>query len=175
MKVIITSKNIKTNNYLKETIEKKLEKLSKYFADDIEVNVMLSSEKKFEKMEATIRVKGTIFRAESKTEDIYESVDKVVDKLSRQMSKFKGRIQDKHKDNREFKFGHWPEEDNEHGIEIVKKKRFALMPMSVEEAAMQMELLGHNFFVFLNEKSNLVSVVYSRDDEGKYGVLETTY
>ena len=60
-------------------------------------------------------------------------------------------------------------------MEIVKKKRFALMPMSVEEAAMQMELLGHNFFVFLNEKSNLVSVVYSRDDEGKYGVLETTY
>ena len=83
------------------------------------------------------------------------SVKKKSQSIKSQASVVNRRIQDKHKDNREFKFGHWPEEDNEHGIEIVKKKRFALMPMSVEEAAMQMELLGHNFFVFLNEKSNI--------------------
>lgn len=176
MKVIITSKNVKTNNYLKNIIEKKMAKLDKYFSEDIPVNVMLTAEKNKEKIEATIRVKGSIFRAESKADDVYEAIDKVVAKLSSQMSKFKGKLQKKHKGNKEFRFEEWPEPEVESSseFEVVRKKKFDLTPMSVEEAVMQMEMLGHNFFVFFNSDSDNVCVVYRREGDD-YGLLETNY
>ena len=173
MKVVITSKNMNANDRLKDTIEKKMEKLSKYFSDNIIVNVTLSAEKNRQKIEATIRVRGMIFRAEDVSGDIYEGIDNVVEKLSTQMSRFKTKIQKKHKDNKDFVFADWPEEVQEE-IKVVKTKKFELVPMTTDEAILQMEMLEHNFFVFLNMETDSVNVVYKRKDDD-YGLLETTY
>ncbi|HPR23613.1 MAG TPA: ribosome-associated translation inhibitor RaiA [Bacillota bacterium] len=173
MKVVITSKNVNANDRLKDTIEKKMEKLSKYFSDNIIVNVTLSAEKNRQKIEATIRVRGMIFRAEDVSGDMYEGVDNVVEKLSTQMSRFKTKIQKKHKDNKDFVFADWPEEVQEE-IKVVKTKKFELEPMTTDEAILQMEMLEHNFFVFLNMETDSVNVVYKRKDDD-YGLLETTY
>lgn len=174
MKIKITDKNFNASDALKESIEKKLGRLDKYFSDETEATVKLSKEGSKDKIEATIKAKGNIFRAEEKGNDIYDSVDKVVDKLSNQMSKFKTKLQKKHKDNKDVFFAELPEIEEEKEIEIVKTKKFQLEPMNAEEAIMQMELLGHNFFVFLNMETDSVNVVYKRND-GCYGVLETTY
>lgn len=179
MKVIITSKNIKTNEHLKDTVEKKMQKLDKYFSDDISANVMLSSEKQWEKMEATIKVRGMVFRAESRDEDVYSSIDKVVDKLAAQMSRFKSKLVKKHRGQMGIKFEEWPElpeADNTYDeeLKIVKRKQFAIEPLSIDEAIVRMELVGHSFYVFMNNETNAVNVVYKRDG-GDYGLLETTY
>ncbi len=173
MKVVIASKNMNANDRLKDTIEKKMEKLSKYFSDNIIVNVTLSAEKNRQKIEATIRVRGMIFRAEDVSGDIYEGIDNVVEKLSTQMSRFKTKIQKKHKDNKDFVFADWPEEVQEE-IKVVKTKKFELEPMTTDEAILQMEMLEHNFFIFLNMETDSVNVVYKRKDDD-YGLLETTY
>ena len=173
MKVVITSKNMNANDRLKDTIEKKMEKLSKYFSYNIIVNVTLSAEKNRQKIEATIRVRGMIFRAEDVSGDIYEGIDNVVEKLSTQMSRFRTKIQKKHKDNKDFVFADWPEEVQEE-IKVVKTKKFELEPMTTDEAILQMEMLEHNFFIFLNMETDSVNVVYKRKDDD-YGLLETTY
>ncbi|MCL2437230.1 MAG: ribosome-associated translation inhibitor RaiA [Clostridiales bacterium] len=175
MKVIITSKNFNVNDQLKETVEKKFEKLKKYFSDDIVANVMISMERGKQKMEATINARGMIFRAEESAADVHESIDRVLEKLSTQMSRFKDKLQKKHKDHKEFSFADIPEYEGEHEeIKVVKTKKFELEPMSTEEAIMQMELLHHTFFVFLNMETDSVNVVYKRKNND-YGLLETTY
>lgn len=175
MKIIITTKNFNASDALKETVEKKLSKLDKYFSDEINANVKLSSEGSRDKIEATIANRGTIFRAEESGNDIYDSVDRIVDKLSNQMSRFKTKLQKKHKDNKDFFFADIPEtEETEKEISIVRTKKFQLEPMNAEEAVMQMELLGHNFFVFLDMETDSVNVVYRRKNNS-YGLLETTY
>lgn len=180
MKVIITSKNVKANEHLKDTIEKKMEKLGKYFSDDISVNVMLSAENKGEKMEATIRVRNMIFRAESKADSVYNCVDKVVDKLATQMSRFKNKLIKKHKGQQGLKLEEWPEPvvaadvKPEEELEVVKRKEFDLEPMSVDEAVVQMGLIDHSFFVFMNNETDTVNVVYKRED-GDYGLLVPKY
>lgn len=172
MKVIITSKNVKTSDHLKETIESKLAKLDKYFSSEIVANVTLSIEKGRQKVEATINAKGTIFRAEDVENDIYSGIDKIVDKLSTQMSRFKTKLQKKHKDNKAILFEDLPDHDDEEELAIVKKKKFDLLPMSVEEAILQMELLEHSFFIFLDMETDGIGVVYKRKG-GNYGLLET--
>ena len=174
MKVIITSKNFNASDHLKKIIESKFEKLSKYFSKDIVANVTLSIEKGRQKMEATINAKGTIFRAEEETSDVYAGVDKVVDKLATQMSRFKTRLLRKHKDNKEFAFDDLPDSSESEETVVVKRKKFDLIPMTIEEAIMQMELLEHNFYVFLDMDSETVNVVYKRKD-GDYGILEPSY
>jgi len=175
MKINITGKNYTPSDKLRETIEKKFEKLDKYFSNEVTGNVMTIKEKGGYKVEATIKAKGTIFRAEVKAEDPYDAVDRVIEKLSSQMSRFKTKLQKKHKGHKEFAFEELPVyEEEAESIEVVKTKKFELTPMTVEEAIMQMELLEHTFFVFLNMETDSVNVVYRRNDE-KYGVLETTY
>ncbi|MGI6721626.1 MAG: ribosome hibernation-promoting factor, HPF/YfiA family [Anaerovoracaceae bacterium] len=174
MKVIITTKNVNASDYLKDTIEKKLGKLSKYFSDDIGVNVMLSEERNLKKIEATIKVRNLIFRAEDKADEFYDGIDNIVDKLSSQMSRFKSKLQKKHKGQKEFLFNEWPEPEKNEELNIIKTKKFELEPMTVDEAVMQMEMLEHNFFVFLNMETDSVNVVYRRKDDD-YGLLETTY
>ncbi len=175
MKTIITGKNYSPSEKLKETIEKKFEKLDKYFSNEITGNVMTIREKGRYKVEATINAKGTIFRAEVKADDPYDAVDRVIDKLSRQMSKFKTKLQNKYKGHKEIAFGELPEfEDEQEEIHVVRRKKFELTPMTVDEAIVQMELLAHNFFVFLNMETDSVNVVYRRNDKD-YGVLETSY
>lgn len=175
MKILTTSKNHNASDRLKETIEKKFGKLDKYFSNEITANVMTLKEREQYKVEATINTKGTIFRAEVLAEDPYEGVDKVVEKLSRQMSKFKTKLQRKHKDHKELSFAELPEiEDEQNEIKVVRNKKFQLSPMTADEAVIQMELLEHNFFVFLNIETDSVNVVYRRNDRN-YGLLETTY
>lgn len=174
MKVIITAKNVNASDYLKDTIEKKMAKLSKYFSDDIGVNVMLSEERNRKKIEATIKARGMIFRAEDKADEFYDGIDNIVEKLSTQMSRFKSKLQKKHKDQKEFVFSEWPEAEETGELNIIKTKKFELEPMTVDEAVLQMEMLEHNFFVFLNMETDSVNVVYRRNDKD-YGLLETTY
>ena len=175
MKIIITTKNFNASDALKETIEKKLGKLDKYFSDEVQANVMLSSEGSRDKIEATISNRGTIFRAEEAGNEIYDSIDRIIDKLSNQMSKFKTKLQRKHRDNKDVFFAELPEiDDVVEEVNIVRTKKFQLEPMNAEEAIMQMELLGHNFFVFLNMETDSVNIVYRRKNNS-YGLLETTY
>ncbi len=176
MKVIISSKNMNASDHLKQTIESKLDRLGKYFSNEIVANVTLTMEKGRQKIEATINAKGTIFRAEETTNDIYNGVDRVVEKLSSQMSRFKTKLQRKHKDHKDLQFADLPEVAGEELEEmgVVRRKTFDLMPMSVDEAIMQMELLEHTFFVFLNMETDTVNVVYKRKDND-YGLLETRY
>lgn len=175
MKVIITGKNFSAYKHLQDTMEKKFDKLSKYFSDDITVNVVLSHERGKDKIEATINAKGAVFRAEEADMDIYEGIDKVVDKLASQMSRFKGKLQKRYNDNKSVRFESFPEpEDETEEAQVVKTKRFELRPMNSEEAVLEMEMLQHNFFVFLDMETDSVNVVYRRKD-GNYGLLETTY
>lgn len=173
MKVTITSRNFNASENLKDTIEKKIQRLSKYFSDDIVVNVMLSSEKGRDKVEATINAKGTIFRAEESSSAVYDAIDGVVEKLSSQMSRYKTKLQRKHKEHKEFVFAEIPDYEEEE-IKVVKTKKLELSPMSVEEAVIQMELLEHNFFLFIDADTDAVSVVYKRKNDD-YGVIETKY
>lgn len=176
MKVIITSKNMNASDHLKQTIESKLDRLGKYFSNDIVANVTLSMEKGRQKIEATINAKGTIFRAEETTNDAYNGVDRIVEKLASQMSRFKTKLQRKHKDHKELQLEDLPEIAGEEldEMRVVRRKTFDLMPMTVDEAIMQMELLEHTFFVFVNLESDTVNVVYKRRNND-YGLLETRY
>lgn len=174
MKTIINGKNYSPSDKLKATIEKKFEKLDKYFSNEITGNVMTIKEKGGYKVEATINAKGTIFRAEVKADDSYDALDGVIDKLSSQMSKFKSKLQKKYKGSKDFMFAELPETEGAEEFHVVKRKKFELIPMTVDEAIVQMELLAHNFFVFLNMETDSVNVVYRRNDND-YGLLETTY
>ncbi len=175
MKVNITGKNFNTYQHLEDTMEKKFDKLGKYFSDDITVNVVLSQERGKDKIEATINAKGAVFRAEEVVQDIYEGIDRVVDKLSSQMARFKGKLQKRYNDNKALKFEILPDYEEEvEEVKVVRTKKFELTPMTVEEAILQMEMLQHSFFVFLDMETDSVNVVYIRKD-GNYGVLETTY
>ena len=172
MNIKITGKNFNTYQHLEDTIDKKLEKLDKYFSDDIDAKVVLSQEKNKDKIEININAKGAQFRTEQVADDIYEGLDKAIDKLSRQMSKFKGKLQKKYQDNQSVRFEEIPVIDEEDTSKVVKTKRLFLQPMSVEEATLEMEMSGHDFYVFEDIDTNSVSVVYKRNDED-YGLLTT--
>ena len=177
MKVIITGKGYNPSKQLEEAIEKKLSKLGKYFSDEINANVVISRFKGMLKVETTINGHKAIFRAEETSENVYEAVDGIVDKLSNQMSKFKGKLQKRYNDNKALKLEFVPEVDDETAHfegDVVKRKRFQLNPMNVDEAILQMEMLQHNFFVYMDMDTETVNVVYKRKDN-HYGVLETTY
>lgn len=175
MKIIVTGKNITISDKIQNAIDKRFEKLGKYFADDIKANIVVHPERDKVKMEATIVTKGTIFRAEDVSQDIFDSIDIVADKLSSQMSKYKGKLQKRNKSGESVRFEMIPEaESQQEEGKVVKTKKFQLVPMTADEAIMQMELLQHNFFVFLDIENDSVCVVYKRNDND-YGVLETTY
>lgn len=175
MKVSLIAKDYAASERLKENIDKKFEKLGKYFQDDVNANVVLSRFKDMTKVEATINAKQTIFRAEEASDNVYEAIDIIIDKLSNQMSKFKGKLETKYKENKALKFEFIPdedEEDSDESIAVVKRKRFDLQPMSYEEAILQMEMLDHDFFVYLDMDTDSVNVVYKRKGDA-YGVIET--
>ena len=177
MKVIITGKSYNPSKQLEENIEKKLGKLGKYFSDEINANVVISKFKGKTKVEITINGNNTIFRAEDASENVYESIDIIVDKLSNQMSKLKGKLQKRHQDNKALKLEFLPEHEDENSSEepnIVRRKKFHLNPMNEDEAILQMEMLQHTFFVYMDMDTETVNVVYKRKDNN-YGVLETRY
>jgi putative sigma-54 modulation protein len=174
MNVNISSKNLKASDYLLGIIESKFQKLDKYFKDDIDAHVTLSLEKGRQSIEATINARGVVFRAEDDSTDIYSGVDKVVDRLAGQMTKYKKKLVKRHKDKGILNFDDIPDIDvpEEEPLAIARRKKFLLHPMSPEEAILQMELIGHTFFVFLNMETDSVGVVYKRNDDS-YGLLET--
>ena len=173
MLVNITSKNLNPVEKTKVQIEKKLSKLDKYFSQETEASVVLTNEKNNSvKLEATIYAGGLIFRAEERGNDLLFCLDKVVDKLSSQMSRFKKKLVKKHHDQKEVMASELPDIENAlEEVNVVKTKHFRMSPMSVDEAIMQMELLEHTFFVFRDAEKNNVCVVYKRND-GTYGLLD---
>jgi len=176
MRIVVSGKNFDVTNALRERVEKKLSKFERYFGPDTEAHATLSVEKNRHIIEVTIPFNGVILRGEEATADMYTSIDNVVDKLERQMRRQKTKLERRIKDgNIKFENLVSPAEDEEdEEIKIVKTKRFAMKPMPVEEAVLQMELLGHNFFVFSNADTEEVNVVYKRKD-GNYGLIEPEF
>ncbi|MGI6177157.1 MAG: ribosome hibernation-promoting factor, HPF/YfiA family [Eubacterium sp.] len=172
MKTIITGKNYTPDRHLEDTIQKKLEKLGKYFSDDIDAKVYLSQERGRVKTEVNINAKGALFRTEVLASDAYEGIDIAVDKLSSQMSKFKGKLQARYQNNKSVRFEAIPQAEETQTGKIVRTKKLALTPMAPDEAVLQMEMSGHNFYAFVDSKTETVSIAYKRND-GNYGILET--
>lgn len=162
---IINKRNYPVNDKLKEVIERKSSRLDKYFSEDIPVKVFLKSEGNKCKMEIQLSIGKIFLTAEEVADNMYDAIDKVLPKIEKQIVKHKGRLADKVKLN--------PIKDesshNEKSETIVKVKEFNLMPMPIEEAMYQMDLSGHEFYVFLDE-DNTVKVLYRRFENG-YGIL----
>ena len=175
MRYTISGKNIDITPGLRDAVEGKLGKLERYFSPDTEVQVTLSVEKGRQKIEVTIPVKCSIIRAEQDSSDMYVSIDLVEEIIERQIKKYRTKLIDKKQSALSFSDAFLQEEpDHEEPVKIVKTKRFAMKPMDPEEACIQMELLGHNFFMFLNAETNEVNVVYKRKSNS-YGLIEPEF
>ena len=175
MKVQITAKNYDMGEKLHNYIETKLNKLEKYFNEDATANVIVSKLKDVPKFETTIIAKDAVFRAEVANDSIYDAVDIATERLQTQMSKLKGKLETRYKENKALKFEFIPaieEEDEQDELVIARRKSLELEPMVAEEAILQMEMLGHDFFVFLDMDTDAVSVVYKRKGNA-YGLLTT--
>jgi putative sigma-54 modulation protein len=175
MKFIIVGKNIELTPGLKGAVEDKLSKLDKYFNPDTEVHVTLSVEKERQKIEVTIPVKGSIIRSEQVSNDMYVSIDLVEEVIERQLKKYRKKIVDKKQNVSAFSqaFVETVEEADDE-IKIVRTKKFDIKPMYPEDACIQMELLGHSFYVFRNAETDEVNVVYKRKG-GTYGLIEPEF
>ena len=177
MKVKIMGKNIEVTEALKNIIEKKLSRLDRYFGSDVEAHTTLSVQKNRHTIEVTIPFNGVILRSEEQNEDMYISIDIVVDKLERQIRKQKTRLE-KRNHGTSFKFQGIPQynnnEEEDTDAKIVKTKKFAFKPMSAEEAVLQMELVGHSFYVYMSDDTSEVNVIYKRKD-GNYGLIEPEF
>ena len=175
MRFIITGRNIDVTEGLKSAVEEKLGKLDRFFAVETEVNVTLSVEKERQKIEVTIPVKGNIIRSEQVSSDMYVSIDLVEEVIERQLKRYKNKIVDKQQNASEFAPEYIEKEyEDEEEIKIIRSKRFGIKPMVPEEACVQMELLGHNFFVFFNAETEQVNVVYKRKGN-TYGLIEPEF
>ena len=175
MNYIISGKNIEVTDGLKTAIYDKLGRLEKYFTDDTDVQITFSVEKERQKIEVTIPMKGHIIRAEQASEDMYVSIDMVEEVIERQITRYKKKILDKEQNSAYIQsdFFDVDDEDDEE-VKIIRSKKFAVKPMYPEDACIQMELLGHNFFVFSNAETDEVNVVYKRKD-GSFGLIEPEF
>lgn len=172
MRINTYGKNINVTQGMKKAVEEKLGKLECYFTEETEVHVTFSVENGYKKVEVTIPMKGTTIRAEEVSEDMYASIDMIEDTIERQLRRYKKKLIDKKQSavslSEAFIQDDWDYEDE---IKIVKTKRFDMKPMDIEEACVQMELLGHNFFVFRNAETEEINVVYKRKGN-TYGLIE---
>lgn len=172
MKFTISGRNVEVTESLKTAINDKLGKLERFFSQDVEAQVTLSVERSRQKIEVTIPVKGGIIRAEQESSDMYVSIDLVEEVIENQLKKYRTKIIDRYQSGRAFTKDFVEADVEDEGeIKIAKVKHFQLKPMDAEEACMQMELLGHNFFVFTNAETEQVNVVYKRKN-GTYGIIE---
>ena len=175
MKFIISGKNITVTEGLKTAVQDKLSKLERYFTPDTEVVVTLSVEKERQKIEVTIPVKGNIIRSEQVSNDMYVSIDLVEEVIERQLRKYKNKIVDKQQAAANFQKAYLDKDyDEDEEVKIIRTKKFGIKPMYPEDACVQMELLGHNFFVFFNAENEEVNVVYKRKD-GSFGLIEPEF
>ncbi len=173
MMVQVRGKNMEVTAALKEYVEKRLGKLDKYLDNLGEAQVTLAVERETHRIEVTIPINGMILRGEESTGDMYASIDQVVEKLEKQIEKYKGRLL--RRSGRQVSEDRNAAADTDNNEpEVVRTKKFAFKPMAVEEAVLQMNLLGHNFFVFSNAETEQVNVVYKRK-KGNYGLIEPTF
>ncbi|MDD6658130.1 MAG: ribosome-associated translation inhibitor RaiA [Lachnospiraceae bacterium] len=172
MKYIILGKNIEVTDGLRAAVEDKIGKLEKYFTPETEVHVTLSVEKDRQKIEVTIPVKGSIIRSEQVSNDMYVSIDLVEEIIERQLKKYKRKLTEQQQAASFFKQDYIEKDymDDEE-IKIIRTKKFDIKPMYPEDACIQMELLGHNFYVFCNAETDQVNVVYKRKGN-TYGLIE---
>ncbi|MDO5564000.1 MAG: ribosome-associated translation inhibitor RaiA [Eubacteriales bacterium] len=177
MIITFVGKGIDLTEALKNTIEKKVERLDKYFTKDTPINITLSTQKHNQRIEVTIPVKGNLIRAEYETQDMYRSIDLVMDILERQLRKYRNKIQNRKyaQISKDDSIGAFKNDlsSSDENVEIVisKRKVFDFKPMTPEEACLQMELLQHQFFAFNNANTGRTEVVYRRKD-GTYGLIE---
>lgn len=173
MKVVISGKNQHVREDLKEVIEDKLQKFEKYFNSAIEAHVTLTHRKDRQIVEVTIPLKnGVFFRAEDSDYDVNVCIDRVIDRLSKQMKKHKTKLEKRYHAHDSIRFDLIPDHKDDFATQsIVRTKKFPVKPMDPEEAVLQMEMLGHDFFVFKNANSEEINVVYHRKD-GQYGIIE---
>lgn len=172
MKFIIIGRNIDITEGLKSAVQEKLGKLERYFTPETEIHVTLSVEKDRQKIEVTIPVKGNIIRSEQVSSDMYVSIDLVEEVIERQLRKYKTKIVNQQQAGGNFQKEFVEDEfleDEE--VNIIRTKKFGIKPMYPEDACVQMELLGHNFFAFVNAETDDISVVYKRKG-GTYGIME---
>lgn len=177
MKFTIIGRKIEVTDKVRDYVEKKLGKLDKFFREESEARVVLGTIKENEYIEASIYASGMIYRAEASDREILAAIDKIVDLIERQIRKNKTRLAKKIKkdatlDSILISGENYTDGEETKEFEIVKTKRFTVKPMSAEEAVLQMNLLGHNFFVFKNVETNEMNVVYKRKD-GKYAIIES--
>ena len=171
MKITITGRKCSPRDSFKEHAEMKLAKIERFFGSETEAKVTVTVEKSSQTVEITVKNNGMIFRAQERAENMNEALDKCVDTLIRQIRKNKTRIEKKLRAGNFEAFADEPEAVSEEvDFELVRTKNVALKPQSVEEAILQMNLIGHQFYVFLNEESGDVNVVYRRNDSG-YGLI----
>ena len=183
MRFIISGKNLDVSDDLRAAIHKKFGKLERYFTPETEIQVTLSVEKERHTIEVTIPMKGSIIRAEQTTDDMYSTIDAVEEVIERQLRRYKDKLVSHKQASRNFNKTFLEEQrrevagDSEDSdeIRIVRTKRFAMKPMYPEEACIQMELLGHNFFVFMNADNEEVNVVYKRHKKNTYGLIEPEF
>lgn len=177
MRYIISGKNLNVTEGLKSAIYEKIGKLEKFFTPETEVHVTLSVEKDRQRIEVTIPVKGNLIRGEQVSTDMYASIDMVEEVIEKQILKYKKKIMNQNKAGMVFSQSFTESDfdlEEEEEINVTRVKRFAVKPMDVEEACIQMELLGHNFFVFRNAQTNEVNVVYKRKGN-TYGLIEPEF
>lgn len=176
MRITITGRNIELTDGIKEAVEEKLSKLDKYFTPETDVNVTLSVEKDRQKIEVTIPTKGHIIRSEQVSNDMYVSIDLVEEVIERQLKKYRTKLVSKKtsvEHNFQPEFVDYDDDDDE-DIKIVRSKKFGMKPMYPEDACIQMELTGHDFFVFRNAETDEVNVVYKRKGN-TYGLIEPEF
>lgn len=181
MNINISGKQMELTDAIKDSVAEKLERLDYYLHPETEVKVTVSAKKARQKVEVTIiPISGPIIRAEDTEENLYAAIDVVYDKLNTQLRKYKKRVQDKHQSNESIRFSHIEdlseeelndENENSINISIERNKKFNMKPMSPEEAVLQMDLLGHDFFIFTNTQTDDISIVYKRKNGG-YGMIE---
>ena len=172
MRYTISGKNIEVTEAMKNIVMDKLGKLERYFTPETEIIVTMSVEKERQKIEVTIPVKGNIIRSEQVSNDMYVSIDLAEEVIERQLRKYKNKIIQKQQEGSNFRkeFIEKETEDPEE-VKIIRIKQFGMKPMYPEDACIQMELLGHNFFVFRNAETEEVNVVYKRKGN-TYGLIE---
>ena len=177
MNFIISGKNIDVTPGLKSCIEQKLGKLERYFTPETEIIVTLSVEKERQKIEVTIPVKGHIIRSEQSSNDMYVSIDLVEEVIERQLRKYKNKLVARNQEGSNFKQEFFESEDTsseDDESKIIRTKRFGIKPMFPEDACIQMDLLGHDFYVFFNAETEEVNVVYKRKN-GTFGLIEPEF
>ena len=180
MKIQISSKNYVVSNKLKDILTKKIEKLDRYFGDNAETKVYCKKENDLSKLELTIKDKGLMFRSEVTSDNMFQNIDLALPKIEKQIIKYSSKLKDKIKKEvlRDRDWLYFEEDDSEFIPQtknaVNKHKSFDIVPLSIEDAQMYLENSDHSFYVYLNEETGKVNIIYKRTFRG-YGIIEPKY